>query len=177
MVAAEGGLGSILGKVSLWHCCFFALLLLSACRCQASLQYAHLCHTNCCSPAAARTSSDCWLAEPQALSEGKKAFTVAMGGDYDQARTERGGESSVVSLLGSHIRGSAGKPPTRMHAAQVGSEVGAPRSQCTSSASTASVVSPYAVQAAVKAKIDSLIAGNGVVVFSWTRCPFCKKAK
>lgn len=32
-------------------------------------------------------------------------------------------------------------------------------------------------QAAVRAVIDAKIAEKGVVVFSWTGCPFCKKAK
>jgi glutaredoxin 3 len=32
-------------------------------------------------------------------------------------------------------------------------------------------------EAAVKAKIQNLIKDNPVVVFSWSGCPFCKKAK
>lgn len=32
-------------------------------------------------------------------------------------------------------------------------------------------------KAAIKSKIDDYLDKNGVVVFSWTRCPFCKNAK
>ncbi|KAL4439897.1 hypothetical protein ABPG75_002898 [Micractinium tetrahymenae] len=32
-------------------------------------------------------------------------------------------------------------------------------------------------QAATKAKVDQLIADNACMVFSWSGCPFCKKAK
>lgn len=32
-------------------------------------------------------------------------------------------------------------------------------------------------EAAVKSKVEKLIADNQVMVFSWSGCPFCKKAK